>query len=715
MSESLSEDPAKPKTLRNALLGISTPTVLAFATDGQRRFGANAVIERSSNAITFKNLVHAIGANAPFKAEELKLPFDVYDDVAAEIMSPSNVLGMFLRNVIVQCESIDTTNAKDTSTKPSPTFVFVLPVSVLDSFKNAFGKAVKFAGLDLAKCSVCSVGHALACAYVAKHEWLTASVKSETGEKASDKNSEEEKTEASKTLSKDVLVVDHGYKQFTVVLIRATGGSFAVVREVCIRDHANEAMDVALFRHFSKKIITKYPKAAAKKIDDRSSKMGARLLRAVEKAKKTLSAVAKTTFVIDNVCDRVDARLSCTRDDLAQICSEPCDALARAVKDVAASALGPIDSVEMCGGGSRSPLLQQAVRNGLHVDEKEAKEITMTFTLDITVAAASGGAIAGATEDSACQPLFPGNANKKTEEENSSTIGTTGVDPLEKRLAAHDAARQKDKALVNAFESFLYKWKETLEENHDDIDNKWLRTLLDDAENWFFDSGVNAGGAVCEAKRVELETSIREKCAKHLDRVAAARAESDRSLEALAATAAAEAKAQEHANIDEEDDRDRRKMKTSARLRKAKKNKDEGNELFRDGNLLPAAKRYVKALQHCDKCYDINPKEQEEIDALEVSLRLNLAMCWLKLKKYEKVVDNCDRALKIDAKNVKGYYRRGTAYEKMKKHDLAKKDAATALQLKPDDKASKKLAARVNKALLKQKERAKKMAKRMFG
>ena len=41
------------------------------------------------------------------------------------------------------------------------------------------------------------------------------------------------------------------------------------------------------------------------------------------------------------------------------------------------------------------------------------------------------------------------------------------------------------------------------------------------------------------------------------------------------------------------------------------------------------------------------------------SARLNLAQVCLKQKKYTQVREYCDKALKLDDKNVKGYYRRG--------------------------------------------------------
>merc|ERR1711916_398450 len=58
-------------------------------------------------------------------------------------------------------------------------------------------------------------------------------------------------------------------------------------------------------------------------------------------------------------------------------------------------------------------------------------------------------------------------------------------------------------------------------------------------------------------------------------------------------------------------DRDTRKLKFADRFRLVEKNKAEGTELFKDGNIHHAAKRYKDALGHASKLreYDLGPED----------------------------------------------------------------------------------------------------------
>lgn len=49
---------------------------------------------------------------------------------------------------------------------------------------------------------------------------------------------------------------------------------------------------------------------------------------------------------------------------------------------------------------------------------------------------------------------------------------------------------------------------------------------------------------------------------------------------------------------------------------------------------------------------------------------LNLALCYLKLESYETVVPVCNQIIGFDKKNTKARYRRGLAYQKLKKVGL---------------------------------------------
>lgn len=51
----------------------------------------------------------------------------------------------------------------------------------------------------------------------------------------------------------------------------------------------------------------------------------------------------------------------------------------------------------------------------------------------------------------------------------------------------------------------------------------------------------------------------------------------------------------------------------------------EGTELFQGQNYTAAGARYSKALMHAAKMFDLSTEEKEEVDAVQLSLYLNLA------------------------------------------------------------------------------------------
>mmetsp|Transcript_649 Transcript_649/g.1015 ORF Transcript_649/g.1015 Transcript_649/m.1015 type:complete len:293 (-) Transcript_649:538-1416(-) len=191
-------------------------------------------------------------------------------------------------------------------------------------------------------------------------------------------------------------------------------------------------------------------------------------------------------------------------------------------------------------------------------------------------------------------------------------------------------------------------------------------------------------------------------------------AELELGFEAAAAAAAAEKAAN-----GEDEDHDTRRLKYPDRLRLVMKNKEEGTELFQGQNWRPAAARYNKALTHAAKFVDLSPEQREEVNAVKLSLHLNIAQCWLKITDAEnhltQAIRSCDEALELDPNSVKALYRRAFAKEAKGDYDGAKADLKKAGELAPDDTAVPKLMARVDAQLARQKAKEKKMYGKMFG
>lgn len=67
-----------------------------------------------------------------------------------------------------------------------------------------------------------------------------------------------------------------------------------------------------------------------------------------------------------------------------------------------------------------------------------------------------------------------------------------------------------------------------------------------------------------------------------------------------------------------------------------------------------AAKKYKKSLKVFE--YDGGISDEEKTKAkqeVKLPAHLNIAQCYLKLEKYKKAIDHCNKALEIDPNNLK--------------------------------------------------------------
>ncbi len=166
------------------------------------------------------------------------------------------------------------------------------------------------------------------------------------------------------------------------------------------------------------------------------------------------------------------------------------------------------------------------------------------------------------------------------------------------------------------------------------------------------------------------------------------------------------------------EDHDTRALRKAERLRLAQNNKDEGTALFKDGNCGPAIARWSRALEHTQKFIDLTPEDEPEIDALRMSLHLNICMAHIRLggeEQLRRAVEAATAALAIDANNSKGLFRRASALYALKDYAAARADADAALAVAPNDPAVAVLRRNVDAMLAAQNKREKAVYSRMFG
>jgi len=146
----------------------------------------------------------------------------------------------------------------------------------------------------------------------------------------------------------------------------------------------------------------------------------------------------------------------------------------------------------------------------------------------------------------------------------------------------------------------------------------------------------------------------------------------------------------------------------------AQKRKNDGNDLFKESKYKRAIKKYKKALTYLDAEYGMNDEQKAKTKELKTPLYLNLAACKLGTKQYKEVKEDCNKALEIDPKNVKGFIRRAKANIELDEWDNAKTDLTKALEIDKDNVDAKHEMARLKKKIADQAEKDRKTFGGMF-
>jgi len=149
------------------------------------------------------------------------------------------------------------------------------------------------------------------------------------------------------------------------------------------------------------------------------------------------------------------------------------------------------------------------------------------------------------------------------------------------------------------------------------------------------------------------------------------------------------------------------------KLKAANKKKDIGNDHFKAGKIVEAAEQYSTALEYFKYAYPTD-EEKKEVEAIKLTLHLNLAACQLKTKDYSDAALNCSKALDIDTKNVKALFRRGQAFARDNEFDKAKADLDECLQLSPSNKEVRQELDQLKKRMAEYKKKEKQLYASMF-
>eukprot|EP00929_Paragymnodinium_shiwhaense_P023092 TRINITY_DN14543_c0_g1_i1.p1 TRINITY_DN14543_c0_g1~~TRINITY_DN14543_c0_g1_i1.p1 ORF type:complete len:796 (+),score=314.25 TRINITY_DN14543_c0_g1_i1:83-2389(+) len=538
-----------------------------------------------------------------------------------------------------------------------------------------------------------------------------------------------------------VAFVDVGYSQSTVTvaaLSPAAEGAESqdlaveVLASVQSMNIGTQAFCAALASHVNTK--AKEPVAL-------NSKRGARLMVALQKGLKELSMLPDTTVALECFyADESDLKVDLTRaclEDMVQVqLQELKDLMAKALTDSGVTA-DDVHSVELIGGGMRIPKVQQLISEAFpkaaEDDDSPAAETMasknlsakLRFSLDGASAIATGAthyaagrrAVAKAWKIAEQASAIASEADLAAAREQEAWMAKVNQEEL------HRLEKQ------NELESFIYEVKGWLSGPDRALLNPdVVEPFLEEHTRWFEDAQYEEGTtfAMYDERLKNLKAKLEEEGKEYYEKKRKEKEELEKKLDAAAEE---ERKRRQETGMDA--DKDDRKMAKSERMKLAQKNKEEGNVVFKAGNLDDAAARYQRALQHINKFFmlDVSPEEKEEANALCLSIQLNLAQVFLKQAQqtekdsgkekaeaiYKKAKAACDEALKVDENNVKAKFRKASALERLGSMEEAAKEVKAALKVEPENADLLKFKERLDKWDKAQKDKAKKTYGKMFG
>jgi len=440
-----------------------------------------------------------------------------------------------------------------------------------------------------------------------------------------------------------------------------------------------------------------------------------RLHAEAAKQKAVLSTVERTDVRLENFLDDRDLACRVTRAELlaeSERSLAQLDALvAAALAAVPETERAPLHAVELVGGVSRVPAVRERASAATHADCTQGGR-TLDSASTIAVGAAAIAVQLSQRSDASDQLVDASGVALAA----ASDVDAGAVEQLR---AFESECRARDLVVAgvlnarNAVEAALLR----VRERFDDPAYKSalapargaLTALLGAEQDWLDELAGDDDGNEDDARR-----------AMYAERLAAFET-------ALAATAkdyvalCDEKRRQAERDRAEADENSRRVSHSSntdaprtnkQRLAAAELQKKGGSVSFKDLDYVSAARHFLDGVQLLVGCQNATGDTAKQIHDLQLSLLLNLSMCWLKLEKWTKAAETCTDALKLDAANGKALFRRATAYEQLGEVDKALADGKAATPA--DDAAIQALIKRAEAKIARRTESEKAMYKRMF-
>ncbi|XP_054473124.1 peptidyl-prolyl cis-trans isomerase FKBP5 [Anoplopoma fimbria] len=116
--------------------------------------------------------------------------------------------------------------------------------------------------------------------------------------------------------------------------------------------------------------------------------------------------------------------------------------------------------------------------------------------------------------------------------------------------------------------------------------------------------------------------------------------------------------------------------------------KHKGNQYFKSGLYHQAVIQYQRIVSWLEMEVGTGIEQQKRIQSFMLTAHLNLALCFLRIKDFSQVVDNCNKAIELEENNEKALYRRGEARLLRNEFSMAMEDFQHVLQVNPSNRAA---------------------------
>jgi len=616
--------------------------------------------------------------------------------------SATQLLGMLLGKL----KHITTAHAKNSSGEDQDIrFALAVPSWMGPAQRASIADGSRIGGLNGKEGSSILVGaaEALCKAFVTKHP--------------AEEGAEEQRT---------VVFVDHGQTHLSLVVASfLSDNTFHILHEACEPSLGVAYLDLGLFNLLQAKC-----EAAGVPPPQPGTKSGMRLVRAVERLRKLLSTMPEATVQVENLADDKDISISLTRSEMAEACSSAVQRLGEVIDEAVQASkidLAGLTSVEILGGGSRMPMVQEVLTLKLGVETfgQKLDDASLAFGAALIASAETPAAEEGSGEAANTAPEPPAPEKGAAEElpaapapkcgwMDAEALESACQEEAQMQAADQEVAQLNEK--LNAMESFILEMRQAPSSRHGTgINAEQLSSALAEAENWMMEVTEETGLSDVEKRFEELQVEVKEMCKAYFEAIEEEKRSTEKELEEEAKRGAAEREAE---GEDDRAEKDTRRLPKADRMRKVMKHKETGTELFKGKNYLHAAKHYKDALTHCSKFFDLSPEDEQEVRQVRLILHLNLAQCWVKLDNFDQVLKHANEVLAIDDSHPKALFRRAMVYEKKKEYDLAKQDLLRAQNSPVGEKDASNIATlmkRINILIKKEKDKEKKMWGKVFG